>query len=101
MYRENLKKIRFELKLSAQKLADDLGIHKMTVSNYENGKREPTYEVMEKLHSLYNVNLNWFVSGQGEMFLGQHKQPDNFKSDVKQAIIELLREGELHKDDFI
>ena len=99
MYRENLKKLRFELKLSAQKLADDLGIHKMTVSNYENGKREPTYEVMEKLHTLYNVNLNWFVSGQGEMFIKE--QPADFKSTVKQAIQELIREGQLSKDDFI
>lgn len=87
MYRENLKKLRFELKISAQKLADDLGIHKMTISNYENGKREPTYEVLEKLHNLYNVNLNWFVSGQGEMFIGTQKQP---LEDIKQLVSDLV-----------
>lgn len=87
MYRENLKKLRFELKLSAQKLADDLGIHKMTISNYENGKREPTYEVLEKLHNLYNVNLNWFVSGQGEMFnAAQNELPE----DIKQLVSDLV-----------
>lgn len=94
MYRENLKKLRFELKLSAQNLADDLGIHKMTVSNYENGKREPTYEVMEKLHNLYNVNLNWFVSGKGEMFIGQDKTttPALTEQRIKELFNEFMAE---------
>lgn len=99
MYRENLKQIRKELNLSAQKLADKIGSTQVSVSNYETGKYKPSYEFMEALHNVYNVNLNWFVSGQGEMFIKE--QPADFKSTVKQAIQELIREGELHKDDFV
>lgn len=99
MYADNLRTLRFELKLSAQKMADSLGVAQMSISNYENGKRKPSFEFMEALHNVYNVNLNWFVSGQGEMFIKE--QPADFKSTVKQAIQELIREGELHKDDFV
>jgi transcriptional regulator with XRE-family HTH domain len=73
MYSENLKKIRLELKISAQKLADSLNVSRGSIVQYETGKRKPSYEFMEALHKVYNVNLNWFVSGQGEMFIGQDK----------------------------
>ena len=73
MYRENLKKLRTELNLSAQKLADKIGSTQVSVSNYETGKYKPSYEFIEALHNVLNVNLNWFVSGQGEMFNGQDK----------------------------
>lgn len=73
MYKENLKKLRIKLNLSAQKLADKLGSTQVSISNYETGKRKPSYEFLEALHKVYNVNLNWFVSGQGEMFIGQDK----------------------------
>lgn len=74
MYRENLKALRTELNLSAQKLADKIGSTQVSVSNYETGKYKPSFEFMEALHRVLNVNLNWFVSGQGEMFLGQDKE---------------------------
>lgn len=73
MYSENLKKIRLELKISAQKFADSLNVSRGSIVQYETGKRKPSYEFMESLHKVYNVNLNWFVSGQGEMFNGQDK----------------------------
>ena len=74
MYGENLKRLRFKLKMSAQQMADDLGIHKMSISNYETEKRKPTFEFMEQLLEKYNVNLNWFMAGIGDMFIEQ----DNF-----------------------
>lgn len=101
MYSANLKKLRTELNLSAQKLADKLEVSQSSIAQYELGKREPNYNFLSQLYIKMGINLNWFVSGQGEMFIGQDKKPDNFKSDVKQAILELIREGELHKDDFI
>lgn len=74
MYRENLKTLRNELNLSAQKLADKIGSTQVTVSNYETGKYKPSFEFMEALHNSLNVNLNWFVSGQGTMFNEQPKE---------------------------
>lgn len=73
MYGDNLKKLRYELRLSAQKFADSLNVSRGSIVQYETGKRKPSYEFMESLHKVYNVNLNWFVSGQGEMFIWQDK----------------------------
>jgi transcriptional regulator with XRE-family HTH domain len=73
MYSENLRKIRKELDISAQKMADKLGVSQGSIAQYEAGKREPNYNFISRLNEVYNVNLNWFVSGQGEMFNGQDK----------------------------
>lgn len=73
MYNENLKKIRKVLDISAQKMADSLNVSRGAIVQYETSKRKPSYEFIEALHTKYNVNLNWFVSGQGEMFNGQDK----------------------------
>lgn len=73
IYSENLKKLRKELRVTAIELADNLGISANSINNYENGRRKPNFEFLELLLQVYNVNLNWFVSGQGEMFIGQDK----------------------------
>lgn len=74
MYSENLRNLRRELQISAQKMADKMGVSRGSISQYEAGLREPNYNFIQRLNAIYNVNLNWFVSGNGEMF---NKQ-DNF-----------------------
>ena len=94
MYRENLKKLRKELNLSAQKLADKIGSTQVSISNYETGKRKPSYEFMESLHNVYNVNLNWFVSGQGEMFNKQQKASAGMTpEEVKSIVASYLKDN--------
>ena len=87
MYRENLKKLRIELNISAQKLADKIGSTQVSISNYETGKRKPSYEFLEALYKQLNVNLNWFVSGQGEMFNAAQNEPPE---DIKQLVSDLI-----------
>lgn len=68
MYSENLKKLRFELRLSAQKLADELSVSISSVQQYERGTREPNYNFLYKLNTVLNVNINWLMTGKGNMF---------------------------------
>ena len=77
MYSDNLKKLRYELRLSAQKLADATDVSLITMQNYELGKREPKYSFLYKLLTVYNVNINWLMTGKGEMFIGQQKTDHN------------------------
>ena len=74
MYSANLKKLRTELNLSAQKLADKLEVSQSSIAQYELGKREPNYNFLSQLYLKMGINLNWFVSGKGEMFIGQDKE---------------------------
>ena len=87
MYADNLKKLRYELRMSAQQLADKLGVSQGSISQYEAGKREPNYRFISQLNAILNVNLNWFVSGQGEMFNDTQKQPPE---DIKQLVSDLI-----------
>jgi len=88
MYSENLKKLRFELKLSARELAEKLGVSTGSIQNYEVGKREPNYNFMLLLCELLNVNLNWFVTGKGEMF---NNTNEALKNELRSEFEELLR----------
>lgn len=87
MYADNLKKIRYELRMSAQQLADKLGVSQGSISQYEAGKREPNYRFISQLNAILNVNLNWFVSGQGEMFNAAQNEPPE---DIKQLVSDLI-----------
>lgn len=54
---------------SASAFAGELGIKQATYSNYENAIRGIPDEIYQKLAQKYNVNLNWLITGEGEMFL--------------------------------
>lgn len=94
MYSENLRKIRKELDISAQKMADKLGVSQGSIAQYEAGKREPNYNFISRLNEVFNVNLNWFVSGQGEMFIGQDKAtaPALTEQRIKELFNEFMAE---------
>lgn len=89
-YSENLKKIREELSLSAQKMADKLGVSQGSIAQYESAKREPNFNFMLQLNIILNVNLNWFCTGEGEMF--NNTAPENISSDIKDEIVKTVEE---------
>jgi transcriptional regulator with XRE-family HTH domain len=68
MYAENLKKLRKKLGLSVAKMADRLIMSPSTLTAYERKERTPSWQLFIQLYANANVNLNWFVSGQGQMF---------------------------------
>lgn len=88
-YSENLKKIREELNLSAQKMADKLGVSQGSIAQYESAKREPNFNFILQLNIVLNVNLNWFCTGEGNMF---NSAPENISSDIKDEIIKTVEE---------
>ncbi len=84
MYCNNLKEIRKNLDISAAKLSKKLNVSQGSIVQYELGTRKPNFEFMEKLNNVLNVNLNWFVSGRGEMFLEQGNIPQQSNIDEEQ-----------------
>ncbi len=96
---KRLKQIRQALGLSQDDLGSVLGISKQFYSNIETDRTKLNNEKLVLLCTEYNVNINYLLCGKGEMFIKE--QPDNFKNEVKQAILDLLKEGELNKNDFV
>lgn len=54
--------------LSVAKLADLLEIPARTITGYERRERTPSWQLFTQLSTKANINLNWFVTGEGEMF---------------------------------
>ena len=59
-----LKAIRIKRGLSQQKVALDLFITREALSHYENGKREPTFELLRRMSAYYNVSIDYLINGE-------------------------------------
>lgn len=59
-----LKKIRKEKKLNQQKIALDLNISRESLSYYENGKREPSLELLKTMSDYFNVSIHFLITGE-------------------------------------
>jgi len=66
-----LKLIRNTRGFSQAEFCRNLDVSKPAYVRYENGAREPKIKVLNILREKYNVDINWLLSGRGEMFLGE------------------------------
>lgn len=58
-----LREARKRKGLTLKQVGDMLGISESTLSQYENGKREASYETMLKLGELYNCSVDYLLRG--------------------------------------
>ncbi len=65
---DRIKKIRKELDLTQQKMADTLGVKRNTVAQWELGINSLTDQVIMAICREFNVNEEWLRTGNGEMF---------------------------------
>ncbi|MBR4036845.1 MAG: helix-turn-helix transcriptional regulator [Oscillospiraceae bacterium] len=59
-----LKSIRKILQLNQQKVALDLNISREALSHYENGKRQPSLELLVQMSEYFNVSINYLITGK-------------------------------------
>ena len=59
-----LKKIRKLRNLNQQKVAMDLNISREALSYYENGKREPSLDLLLAMSQYFNVSVNYLITGE-------------------------------------
>lgn len=64
---QRIKILRAHLKLDQKDFAAEIGISKQVLSNVEKDKNKPSYLLLESVFNRFKVNLNWLVSGEGEM----------------------------------
>ncbi len=79
-FSERLKMLRTASHLSQDELAKRLRVTRSCIGNYEQGKREPSFEDLEKIADLFNVDMEYLVG----------------RSDVtKMSSVEVLTDQEL------
>lgn len=66
---ERIKKIRKALDLTQQKFADQLGVKRNTVGQWECGINAVTDQVINSICREFDVNEKWLRTGEGEMFI--------------------------------
>lgn len=69
--KDRLKKARETCRLSQKELASLIGVPTTTISKYERGENKPSLDILTKIGSALNINLNWLVSGIGDIFLSE------------------------------
>ena len=57
----NLKEMRVSRKLKVQEVSDYLNCLPSVYSRYENGKREPSIDILLKLSKLYSVSVDYLI----------------------------------------
>ncbi len=65
------KEFRKALNLTIEELATAIGKSKGALSKIENNQNIPKSDILVSFNKLYNLNINWLLSGKGEMFLSQ------------------------------
>ena len=59
--------LRKKINLTQKQLAEKLGINAVSLSRYETGEREPSFEILQKMSELFgNVSIN-YIMGQEDV----------------------------------
>lgn len=66
---ERLLKIRKSLRLNQEEFGKKIELSKPSISALENGTREITDRTVKLICTEFNVNEDWFRTGEGEMFI--------------------------------
>lgn len=78
-----LKILRKGRKLTQEQLAEQLGVNRATISNYEIGRRLPNLNDLKRFAEFYGVGLDYFgVVSKDEMFDLLSRARDVFESDA-------------------
>ena len=61
LFSERIKTKRIQKKLTQQQVANELGISRVTYTNYEKDRREPSIEILNKLANLYETSIDYLT----------------------------------------
>ena len=66
--RERIKAVRKALGMSQRDFCRGIFLSQSFYGHIETGKRSPNERIYELISNKYNVNKDWLVTGQGDMF---------------------------------
>lgn len=99
---ERVRELRKSLKLTLEKFGDKLGVKKSAISDIESGRNSLTDQMSKAICREYNVNYDWLINGEGEMFsdlpktildeLCKQYDLDNFDRALVELYIELTED---------
>lgn len=79
---ERIKLLRLQRKITQEKLAKAIELHKSNISGLENGSYKPSAIAIIKLSQYFNVSTDWLLTG---------KEYKNDLSDIEKDILNCFR----------
>lgn len=106
-FKDRLKELRKTLKLSQTKFGEGIGVGLGVIRNLEDGITEPSTALVDLMSKVYNVDVVWLETGDGEMFRKMTRrekiaafvsealadESDSFKSDLILTLSALSDDG--------
>lgn len=66
---KRIAQIRRDNKLTQSEFGKRLSVSRDVISNFENGRVEPKQLFLDHLCTVFNINKNWLLTGEGEMYV--------------------------------
>ncbi len=93
---QRFKKIRQEKNLSQEQFGQILRMTKSGISAVENDKVFVSVDTLRTLFLNFDVNLNWFVMGDGEMF--NTPKYEDVEDKLEQKVLDILKKNGVLKN---
>lgn len=90
-FKDILRQLRMEEKLTQDELAERLGISRSAVSMYERGQREPDFETLEAIADYFNVDMNYLTGWTDDPY-DYDRDPDSRMDSIPRAQFYALME---------
>jgi SOS-response transcriptional repressor LexA len=90
MVGKRIKELRDKFKLTQEGFGLKIGVKQGNVADWERGRSSPALEAMQNIVKVYNVNLNWLLTGNGPMFLPLVVS-EPLQKEIKQKVFDFVR----------
>jgi len=80
-YPKRIEAILSALRLNQTGLAKELGVSRGIISEFTSGAREPSKDFLFGISKL-GISVDWFLSGEGPMFVGKTETVSDLKTDT-------------------
>lgn len=77
MYKERLEELITLLKISKTDFANSIGYSSGNISDWLNGRSNPSKKAVDEICNVFNVSRNWLTTGNGDTFLSNSVHPTN------------------------
>ena len=98
MIGKRLQEFRKKLGFTQKEFAKMFGVSEITMRRYEIGKVKPDIDFILELRNRFNLNINWLLTGEGEMFITEEEKKGEEKGrDYKREILEIIEKEDEEK----
>lgn len=92
MFTKKIKNLRQNKGLTQAEMAEKIDVARTTYAMYEQGKREPDFEILEKIADYFNVSTDYLLGrtdAKNQEELAAHRSDDFLEDLPEEAVKEL------------